>query len=89
MALTGTEKRRLRSLGHALPVALTVGKGGASEGVAAQLRELFTRDELLKVRLPAGPPDERAALAAELASAAGAAVAGSVGRTVLLYKKMP
>jgi RNA-binding protein len=86
MELTGPQKRRLRSLGHRLDVALTVGKGGLSEGVVARLRELFTRVELLKVRLPAGPPSEREALAGELSSAVGAALAGSVGRTLLLYK---
>ena len=86
MELTGPQKRRLRSLGHRLDVALTVGKGGLSEGVAERLRELFTRAELLKVRLPAGPPAQRQALAEELARAAGAALAGSVGRTVLLYR---
>jgi RNA-binding protein len=86
MELTGNQKRRLRSLGHRLPAAMTVGKGGLSEGVAARLRDLFSRAELLKVRLPAGPPTERQALAEELARAADAAVAGSVGRIVLLYK---
>jgi RNA-binding protein len=65
---------------------MTVGKGGLSEGVAGRLRELFTRAELLKVRLPAGSPADREALIGELAKAGGAAVAGSVGRTALLYK---
>ena len=86
MALTGFQKRHLRSLGHRLDVAMTVGKGGLSEGVAGRLRDLFTRAELLKVRLPALPPQDRQALAGELADAAGASLAGSVGRTVLLYR---
>ena len=86
MELTGPQKRHLRSLGHRLPVAMTVGKAGLSEGLAAALKELFNRHELLKVRLPAVPPEERESLDEELARSAGAVVAGAVGRTVLLYK---
>ena len=86
MELTGSQKRHLRSLGHRLDVTMTVGKAGLSTGVAAALKEFFTRHELLKVRLPAGTPEERQSLAGELAKATSAAIAGAVGRTVLLYK---
>jgi len=86
MELTGSQKRRLRSQGHRLGVAMSLGKGGLSVGVVAALKELLTRNELLKVRLPALPPRERESLARELAGAVGAVVAGAVGRTVLLYK---
>jgi RNA-binding protein len=86
MALTGSQKRRLRSIGHKLDVAVTVGKGGLSDGLAAALKDLFTRAELLKVRLPTVGPQGREDLAAALAQKVGAAVAGVVGRTALLYK---
>ena len=66
MELAGSQKRHLRSLGHRLDVAISLGKGGLSRGVAAALKELFTRHELLKVRLPALPPEERESLAREL-----------------------
>jgi RNA-binding protein len=86
MELSGSQKRHLRSLGNRMPVVMSLGKAGLTEGVAGALKDLFARQELLKVRLPAGAPPDREALAGKLALAAGAVVAGSVGRTVLLYK---
>ena len=86
MELTGSQKRHLRSLGHRLDVSMTVGKAGLSEALASALKELFARQELLKIRLPAIPPAERATLAEDLARASGAVIAGAVGRTVLLYR---
>jgi RNA-binding protein len=86
MELTGSQKRHLRSLGHKLAVAATLGKAGISEGVTAKLKDLLAREELIKVRLPAGEPKDREELGEQLARAAGAGVAGAVGRMVLLYK---
>ena len=80
MELAGSQKRHLRSLGHRLDVAISLGKGGLSRGVAAALKELFTRHELLKVRLPALPPEERESLARELAGAVGATPEREMGR---------
>ena len=84
--LIGKQKSHLRGLGQALQPLLTVGKSGLTPAVAATVGELLSRRELVKVRLPAGPPAERAVLARQLAEAVGAAVAGAVGRTVLLYR---
>lgn len=89
MELTGKQKRHLRSLGQGLSATLAVGKGGATEAVVAQLRHLLEKRELVKVRLPALPPEERKALAEQLARAAGAACAGTLGRTTLLYRPNP
>jgi RNA-binding protein len=86
MELTGSQMRHLRALGHRLPVAATLGKAGLSEGVAAKLKDLLGRQELIKVRLPAGDPKVRREMGEDLARAVGAEVAGAVGRTVLLYK---
>ena len=89
MELTGKQKRHLRSRGQELPATLTVGKAGATEAVVAQLRHLLEKRELVKVRLPAMPPEGRQALAEQLARAAGAACAGTLGRTALLHRPNP
>jgi RNA-binding protein YhbY len=67
-------------------VLLTVGKAGLTEAVSVATAELLARQELVKVRLPAGAPAERKVLAEELARAAGALCVGTLGRTALLYR---
>ncbi len=84
--LTGKQKRFLRGLGQKLPAAVQVGKAGRTDNVTAAVADALDRAELVKVRLPALPPADRKELAGDLADAVGAAVAGSVGRTVLLYR---
>lgn len=76
----------MRATGQKLPVLLTVGKAGLTAAVSAALVDLLSRQELVKIRLPAGAPAERKALAAALAAAAGAECVGMVGRTALLYR---
>ena len=84
--LTGKQKRHLRGIGQGLDVLASVGKAGVSEAFVAAVRELLGRQELVKVRLPAGPGKWRNALAGQIAESADAACAGVVGRTALLYR---
>ncbi|MCE5326124.1 MAG: YhbY family RNA-binding protein [Planctomycetaceae bacterium] len=84
--LPGNLKRQLRSQGRSLSPLATIGKSGLTDAGAANLRGLLDKHELIKVRLPALPPDERAELAAQTAQAAGAKCVAIVGHTILLYK---
>ena len=84
--LTGKQKRHLRGIGQGLDVLASVGKAGVSEAFVAAVRELLQHQELVKVRLPAGPGKWRDALAGQIAESAGALCAGVVGRTALLYR---
>jgi len=86
LELTGKQKRHLRGIGQGLGVLASVGKAGIGEPFVAAVRELLDRQELVKIRLPAGPGKWRNALAGQIAEAAGAVCAGVVGRTALLYR---
>jgi hypothetical protein len=57
--LTGKQKKHLRGLGQRLEVGASVGKGGLSPGLVQGISGLLERPELVKVRLPAGPPQGR------------------------------
>jgi len=85
-ALTGKQKKHLRGLGQRLEVGASVGKGGLSPGLVQGISGLLERHELVKVRLPAGPPQGRREMGQALADASGAANVGMVGRTLLLYR---
>lgn len=87
MELTNRQKKFLRGLGQKLEFAAQVGKAGMTEAVVAQVRAILQHHELVKVRLPAGEQQERAELAGQLASATGSALAGMVGRNILLYRR--
>jgi len=69
-----------------LPVTVRIGKAGLTVAVAAQIADLLSRRELVKLGLPAGPAARREALARQVAEAARSALAELKGRTVLLYR---
>lgn len=64
-----------------------VGEAGLTEGVARALREAFTTHELVKVRMRA--PEDKKALAAELARTSGAELVHLIGHTAVLYRADP
>lgn len=66
---------------------IAIGRGGLSDAALAHLAEAIGRLELVKIKLPAGA--ERKCLPDEIAEQLGAACAGVVGRTALLYRPNP
>lgn len=81
--------RHLRALGHHLDPVVQVGKEGITDAVVAQTKAQLLAHELVKVRVSADAPIDRKDAGAELASRAGATLAQTLGRTVLLYKRHP
>jgi RNA-binding protein len=65
-----------------------VGKGGGSPGVFAELDAALAVHEVVKVRLGVGR-DDKQALAEQLATRAGAELAGVVGFVAILYRPHP
>ncbi len=86
-ALTSSQRKHLRGLAHGLKPVVQVGGAGVSEAVVEETREALLAHELIKVRLR--EPEDKKAMAAELAQRAGAELCGLVGHTVILYKRHP
>jgi RNA-binding protein len=86
MQLSGKDKRRLRSQGQHLAPALQIGKAGLNEATMSALDRLFEGLELVKVRLPSEPKSVRNEMAEAMAQDTGAALVGTVGRNVLLFR---
>ena len=84
--LDNRTKQKLKARGQRLEPGAQIGKAGLTSGVTRNLIALLEQNDLLKVRLPGLPPDERRTLADQLAEATEATVLHRVGRTVLLYK---
>ena len=86
-SLQGFQRRWLRGQAHSLRPLVLVGAEGVSEAVVRALDEALRDHELVKVRLL--QPEDKRASADALAGAAGAALCGLVGHTVILYRPHP
>jgi RNA-binding protein len=87
--LSGKQSRFLRGLGHHLDPIVQIGKEGITDGVVAATRAALLAHELVKVKVSQDAPIDRKLAGAELALRAGAALAQTLGRTLLLYKRHP
>lgn len=89
MALTGKQKRVLRSIGQLLEPVVFVGKEGVTDGSVAATEDAFRTRELIKVRATRGAPGEADDIAEILSTATRSDIAGRVGHTFLLYRPNP
>jgi RNA-binding protein len=87
--LNGRQRRHLRALAHHLEPLVQVGKEGVTDAVVAAADQALTDHELIKIRLPQIDRDERGQMALELERGTRAAIAGTTGRVVLLYRRHP
>jgi RNA-binding protein len=88
MELAGYQRRALRAAAHGLQPVAHVGKEGLGENVLKSVGEALDAHELIKVRF-IDQKERRRELAAELAEALGAALAGVVGHVAILYRPHP
>lgn len=86
MALTTRQKQFLKGLAHALAPIVRVGKASVSDSVVNETKKSLFAHELIKVRIESNDSDERRALAEQLAVAAEAEVAGTIGKIAILYR---
>lgn len=85
--LTSKQKQYLKGLAHPLAPVVRVGRGRVSEAVVAETKKSLGAHELIKVRIDADDSAARKELAAQLASAADAQIAGLIGKTLILYRE--
>lgn len=87
MKLTTRQRQYLRGLAHPLEPVVRVGKGGVSEAVIAETKHSLLAHELIKVRIESNDSAVRKEVAAALASATEAEIAGVIGKTAILYRE--
>ncbi len=86
MALTSKQRQFLKGLAHPLSPVVRIGRGGVSAAVITETQKSLEAHELIKVRIDSDDSAERRTLVEQLASAAGAEIAGSVGKIAILYR---
>ena len=87
MALTGKQKRHLRSLGHHLNPVIQVGKDGISDALLVETDRALEAHELLKIKTLENCEDDIKDVAQQLARGAKAVTVQTIGRTALLYRQ--
>jgi RNA-binding protein len=85
--LTAKQRQFLRGLAHPLTPIVRVGKGGVTASVVAETKKSLHAHELIKVRLEIDEPKERKSAADRLASETDSQLAGTIGKTAILYRE--
>ena len=85
MALNIRQKKFLRQQAHARKPVVTVGNPGLSTAVLAEIRGTLQTHELLKIKLPAGERETRAALLAQICRDTGSEPVQLIGRVAIIY----
>ncbi|HEX9502589.1 MAG TPA: ribosome assembly RNA-binding protein YhbY [Thermoanaerobaculia bacterium] len=84
--LTPRQKQFLRGLAHPLSPVVRVGRAGLTPAVINEAKKSLEAHELIKVRIEADDGETRAAIADELARAADAELAATIGKLAILYR---
>ena len=87
MPLSDSQRRHLRGLAHHLKPVVMVGQDGLKPSVLAEVDGALTAHELIKVKLLETAPVEKGEVGPWLAERCGAHHVGTVGRTVMLYRR--
>lgn len=85
--LRGFQRKYLRGLAHNLSPIVHVGKGGVTKNVIKAVDQALHDHELIKVRLI--EPEDKKAMAADLAERGKAHLCGLIGHMVVLYRADP
>ena len=83
--LTGSQRKRLRSLAHALRPIVHVGSAGLTDAVLRCLNAALDDHELIKVRF-LDHLDRKQELSSEMAHRLEGHVAGLIGHVAILYR---
>ncbi|MBU8905610.1 ribosome assembly RNA-binding protein YhbY [Desertibacillus haloalkaliphilus] len=87
MALTGKQKRFLRSKAHHLNPIFQVGKGGVNENMVTQINEALEARELIKISILQNCDLDRKEVAEEVSERTNAELVQVIGSIFVLYKE--
>jgi len=86
--MTNSEPRKLKAAAQHLEPVVRVGKAGLSSAVLQSIEQALTARQLIKIRFEK-ERDERAVLAAQVATETGATLIMQVGKVAVFYRPQP
>ncbi|EHL7181274.1 ribosome assembly RNA-binding protein YhbY [Staphylococcus pseudintermedius] len=87
MALTGKQKRFLRSKAHHVDPTFQIGKSGTNENMVEQLKETLENRELIKIHILQNNMDDKSELAQNISQATDSELVQLIGSMIVLYKE--
>jgi RNA-binding protein len=87
--ITSQQKKLLKARAHSLKPVVITGAAGISAAVMAEIDRALEHHELIKVRINAETPQQRAELAAGVCTGLLADHVQTVGHVVTLYREKP
>lgn len=84
-AISGAEKRKLRSRAQLLSAKISIGKNGVSQETLKTLSAIFKKEDLVKIRFSEGHAEMKSQIA-EIERGTGAICIGNVGKTAAFFK---
>ena len=89
MALTESNKKYLRGLGHQLKPVIIIGDAGLTESVRSEFESALQHHELIKIKVRVGDRLQRDTIVDTLCNDSGAALVQRIGNVALLYRENP
>lgn len=86
MALSATEKKHFRGIGHHLKPVVLIGSQGLSEAVLAEIDRALEEHELIKVKVHGENREARHAVLDALPEATGCQLVTTIGGVALIYR---
>lgn len=87
--LRDKQKKKLRSLGHALKPFILIGDKGITESLLAECDLTLAHHELIKIRARGSDKDARKLIFKTICEKTGATLIQQIGATALIYKAHP
>ena len=89
MELTREQIKRLRAEGHRkqLKPVVIVGQNGLGENLHAEIESALKRHELIKLRLPGLPKDDKRELGRRICAHHGAGLVQAIGNVIVIFRR--
>ena len=86
MSFKEFQRKSLRRRGHNLKPIVTVGTGGLTDGVLAELESALNHHELIKIKIRIGTRECRNAVFQKILEHSEAIIIQKIGNVALLYR---
>lgn len=86
MALSNTDKKRFRQIGHQLNPIVTIAQKGLTENIRSEIDRALTDHELIKIKIAGADRGEKQALGQLLCEELQAECVQKIGHVMLLYR---